>query len=117
MNNLKRVLSDMAKVEGITAIAIVGRDGFVIEDAGSSSSNADAIGAVISTGIGSAEMMGRELNVGEMTQSMLEFKDGIIVMNTLGHDAILAVVADTKANIGNIRYQIKKRIEQVEKAL
>jgi predicted regulator of Ras-like GTPase activity (Roadblock/LC7/MglB family) len=38
-------------------------------------------------------------------------------MALLGEDAILAVVADLNANLGNVRFQIKKRLKSIEKAL
>ena len=88
---------------------VLGRDGFAIEGmTNGTQMNIQAVGAVISTGIGSAEVMGKNLEVGAMTQGMVEYKDGIIVMSFLAKDAILAVVAGLNANLGNVRYQVKK---------
>jgi uncharacterized protein len=118
MAGLKQQLGELIKVEGIGTAVVVGRDGFVIDGATNGQGmDIEAIGAVVSTGIGSAEMMGRELNVGVMTQGLLEFKDGIIVMGLLGHDAVLAVVADLNANLGNIRYQVKKRSSEIQASI
>ncbi len=118
MSQVKDLLSDLAKVEGITTSVVVSRDGFVIEGASTNGSmDTEAIGAVISSGIGSSEVMGRELNVGEMSQMMTEYKNGIIVVSFLGEDALLATVADLNANLGNVRYQVKKRAPAIEQAL
>jgi len=118
MAKLKDLLIDLAKVEGINAAVVVGRDGFVIEGVSDNSSmDIEAVGAVISTGIGSAEMMGRELAVGVMTQALVEYKNGILVTSLLGRDAVLAAVADLSANLGNVRYQIKKRCPEIESSL
>ena len=118
MSQLTDDLNELVNVEGINSAVVVGRDGFVIEGVASGTSlDADAVGAVISTGIGSSEVMGRELEVGVMTQGMVEYDDGLIVMALLGDDAILAVVADLAANLGNVRFQIKKRLKAIEKAL
>lgn len=118
MAKLKDLLRDVVSVEGINTAVVVGRDGFVIEGVSDGSSmDVEAVGAVISTGIGSAEVMGRELKVGTMTQGMVEYKDGILVMSFLGRDAVLAVVADLNANLGNVRYQVKKRSEEILTAL
>lgn len=118
MANLKDQLSDLARVEGITCAVVVSRDGFVIEGVTSSGTlDTDAIGAVVSAGIGANEVMGNELKVGEMTQSMVEYKNGIIVTSFLGESAMLAIVADLKANLGNVRYQVKKRVPEIERAL
>lgn len=118
MSRLRELLSELVTVQGITSAVVVGRDGFVIDGiVEGGGMDADAVGAVISTGIGSSEVMGRELRVGEMTQSMFEFSAGLIVMALLGPDAILAVVADLNANLGNVRFQIKKRLQSIEAAL
>lgn len=118
MAQLKVLLTELLNVEGINSAVVVGRDGFVIDGISAGTGlDADAVGAVISTGIGSSEVMGRELGVGSMTQSMFEYSDGLIVMALLGMDAILAVVADLNANLGNVRFQIKKRLQQIEQAL
>lgn len=52
-----------------------------------------------------------------MTQAMVEYKEGVIVMGLLGRKAILAVVADSKANLGNVRYQLKQRTPDIERSL
>lgn len=118
MANLREVLSDLIKVEGVTTAVVVGRDGFVIDGVSRSTTlDTEAVGAVISTGIGSSEVMGGELGVGEMTQGLLEYKGGLIVMGLVGRDAIVALVADIGANLGNVRYQLKKRVPDLERAL
>ncbi|HPC83481.1 MAG TPA: roadblock/LC7 domain-containing protein [Thermoanaerobaculaceae bacterium] len=118
MASLREVLSDLIKVEGVKTAVVVGRDGFVIDGVSRSTTlDTEALGAVISTGIGSSEVMGSELGVGEMTQGLLEFKGGLIVMGLVGRDAIVSLVADVGANLGNVRYQLKKRVPDLEKAL
>lgn len=112
------LLEELVNVDGVNAAVIVGRDGFVIDGVSNRGSlETETVGAVISAGTGSSEVMGRELNVGSMTQGMMEFSDGLIIMSLVGLGAILAVVADTKANLGYVRFQIKKRIPEIEKAL
>lgn len=115
MAKTKEVLGELVKVDGVNAAVIVARDGFVIDGVSNRGNlDADTVGAVISAGTGSSEVMGRELNVGAMTQGMMEFTDGLIMMSLVGLDAILAVVADPKANLGYVRFQIKKRIPEIE---
>ena len=118
MADLQSLLSELVNVEGITTAVVVGRDGFVINGVSNGAGlDIEAVGAVISTGIGSAEAMGRNLNVGAMSQGMVEYKNGIIVMSFLGSDAILAVVADLNANLGNVRFQVKKKSPEIQAAI
>jgi uncharacterized protein len=116
MAALKDELTELVKVDGVHTAVVVSRDGFVIEGASSAGElELDAAGAVISAGIANWESIGRELRVGAMAQSMVEYESGIAVATLIGKDAILAVVAELKANLGNVRYQIKKRAAEIEK--
>ncbi len=110
MAGLKSHLKELVTVEGITAAVVVGRDGFVIEGLSNEGSlDVEAVGAVISTSLGTSEVMGRELSVGALTQSMLEYDKGVLVMGTLGKEALLCLVCSPTANLGNVRLQMKKR--------
>ena len=117
MASLTELIGELAKVDGVNAVVVVGRDGFVIESSGAVRVDQDAIGAVISSGIGSSEVMGRELKIGELSQTMFEYGQGLIVATLLGRDAILAIVGNDSCNIGNVRYQIKKRSDEITRAI
>ena len=118
MADLKTTLNELSIIEGVKASLVIGRDGFVIESANAASGiDDDAIAAAISSGIGSSEVIGRELGVGSLDQGMFEYKEGMLIVSLLGPDAILAVVADQRSNLGNIRYQVKKRISALMAAL
>jgi len=71
---LKRILGDLAKVEGVNAAAIVGRDGFVIEHVANIQVDMDALGAMASTSVGTSEAMGIELGKGNFEQVMVELE-------------------------------------------
>lgn len=118
MRDLRSILNEFGTVPGIKASLVVGRDGFVIESVISAVGiDSDGIAAVISSGIGSSEVVGRELKIGVLEQAMYEYKSGILITSLLGLDAILAIVADGGSNLGNIRYQVKKRMEDLVAAL
>lgn len=118
MASTTNLLKELVELDGVTTAVIVGRDGFVIDGVSNSGKmETDTVGAVISAGTGSSEVMGKELSVGFMTQGMMEYSDGMIMMSLVGNEAILAVVANPKANLGYVRFQIKKRMPAIEKAL
>ena len=107
---LKQMLTELVKVEGITTAVVVSRDGFVIDGASNGNSlDLEAVGAVVSAGIGSNIAIGAELHVGAIQQSMAEYEKGFIVATLLGDaGALVVVVADLKANLGHVRYHVKK---------
>ena len=98
----------MVEVEGIIAAVLVGRDGFVIEFAGGSRIDTEAVGALVTIAFSAFESMGKELNIGAATQIMSEFESSMLMAVAIGEDAILAVVAGANANLGSIRFQVKR---------
>lgn len=115
---MKELLETLVGVEGVRAAVVVARDGFVIEGMTSTGElDADSLGAAVSTELGSADIVGREMGVGRMKLAMTEYEEGIIFVSLLGSVAVLAVVANHGANLGNVRHQIRKRTPEIEMAL
>jgi len=114
---LKPLLEEFLKVEGVSAAVVVGRDGFVIESAVSGKVDLEALGAMASTGLGTSEAMGNTLGKGELLQMLVELEKGPILLSPLSADELIALVADTSANVGRIRYELKKNKERIVAAL
>jgi hypothetical protein len=114
MANTGEILINLLKVEGITSAAIVGRDGFVIEAAEDSQANIEAVGAVVTAAFNAADSMGGELDTGAMTQIMAEFERGIVIAAAIEPDVVLAIVTGSSSNLGNIRYQVKKYVRELQ---
>jgi uncharacterized protein len=114
---LNRILSDLTKVEGVNAAAIVGRDGFIIEHVANIQMDVDALGAMASTSVGTSEAMGIELGKGTFEQVIVELEKGPIILSLVTENEILAIVAEHGANIGRIRYEVKKNKDRITAAL
>ncbi len=114
---LKTLLEEFLRVEGISAAVVVGRDGFVIESAVAAKVDIEALGAMASTGLGTSEAMGSTLEKGELSQMIVELEKGPILLSPLSPDELIAIVADTSANIGRIRYELKKNKQRIVAAL
>lgn len=114
---LKQILSEFLKLDGVSAAVVVGRDGFVIESAASGKVDIEALGAMASTGLGTSEAMGMELGKGQLNQMLVELQEGPIILSPLSPDELIAIVADNHANIGRIRYELKKNRERIVAAL
>jgi predicted regulator of Ras-like GTPase activity (Roadblock/LC7/MglB family) len=114
---LKQILSEFLKLDGVSAAVVVGRDGFVIESAVSGNMNVEALGAIASSGVGTSEAMGQELGKGHLSQMLVELENGQIILSPLSTDELIAIVADHGANIGRVRYELKKNRERIIAAL
>ena len=114
--DLKSALSEYLRIDGVTAVALVGRDGFVIESISNDKLDTDGMGAVVASAIGSSEVLGNDFNLGELEQYLLEFGKGKVLIATAGED-ILALMTDQTAVIGSVRYAVKKNIAALTKLL
>jgi len=115
-HNLNSILGQFMKVKGVTAVALVGRDGFVIESTSNNDVDMDALGAMVATAVGTAESLGEEFGLGDMEQYLSEYANGKVIMAT-AVDYILAVFTDESAIIGGVRFAVKKNLPAVIKAV
>ena len=63
------------------------------------------------------EAMGNELGKGNLDQMLVELEKGPIILSPLSSDELIAIVADSTANVGRIRYELKKNKERLIAAL
>ena len=118
METLKSLLKELTDLDGINAAVVINRDGFMISGMMRSGEvDMEFMAAIISAGVGSSEQMARQLQLGAINLSMVECERGVAMVMLLSKEAVMAVVADPSATIGSIRYQLKKRIDDIRNAL
>ncbi len=115
---LKLVLNEMMRVEGMKAILVVSKDGFLIEYVSQLGKEVDpeSIAAMIVTVYGATKRFGEEFGLGDMDMSIIEYEKNTVLMADLG-EAIVVVITDKSALLGRIRYEIKKQRDRLKAAL
>lgn len=116
MTDIQKILAEFTNIEGVHTACLVGRDGFLLDSIARSGIDAEMIGAIASSGFGSAESMGNQLGQGDLNMTMLEYTDGPVMFAPVGREAFLVIVADKDTNLGWIRLTIKKNSKVIEKA-
>lgn len=111
----EEILKELAKTDGVHEALVVGRDGFVIDNTGDM--NAETVGAIVSTAIGAVEAMGRDADQGGLFEFMAEFKEGVMIVAPIGREAVLGIVANSDANLGRVRHDVKKNLRELERVL
>jgi len=112
----KEVLREFLNIDGVKAVAIIGRDGFVIDHVATDKLDTDALGAVVASAIGASESIGRDFSMGKLEQYLLEFTGGKAIIAAAG-DHVLAIITEPTAVIGSVRYAVKKGIDGLVKLL
>ncbi len=115
MNDIQTILSEFTNIEGVHTACLVGKDGFILDHISRQGIDAELVGAIASSGFGSADSMGGQLGQGNLTLTMIEYDDGPVLLSPVGSDAFLVIVADKETNLGWIRLSIKKNSKEIEK--
>lgn len=107
------IMNDLLGIPGVDAVVVIGRDGFVIESAGSSTRvNIDELGASLAHSINGIEEMGSELKVEKFQDMFIEYGRAVILCKPVG-DAVAAVVTPDASKLGIIRHKTKKYFEEL----
>ncbi len=115
MTDIQKILGDFTNIEGVHTACLVGRDGFLLDSLARKGIDAEMIGAIASSGFGSAESMGNQLGQGELTMTMIEYNNGPVMFAPVGTEAFLVIVADRETNLGWIRIAIKKNSKEIQR--
>jgi predicted regulator of Ras-like GTPase activity (Roadblock/LC7/MglB family)/DNA-binding response OmpR family regulator len=115
MTEIQKILAEFTNIDGVHTACLVGRDGFLLDSLARKGIDAEMIGAIASSGFGSAESMGAQLGQGDLTMTMIEYNNGPVLFAPVGNEAILVIVADKETNLGWIRIAIKKNSKEIQK--
>lgn len=116
MASIRSILTDFTKLQGVSAVCLVGRDGFLLDSIAGRGIDAEMIGAIASSGYGSSESMGKQLGKGSMVLSMSEFERGPVLFSPVGEDSLIVIIAEKDANLGMIRMKLKKEVQALATA-
>lgn len=114
MTEIQNILAEFTNIDGVHTACLVGRDGFLLDSIARTGIDAEMIGAIASSGFGSAESMGTQLGQGNLNMTMFEFGNGPVMFAPVGEDAFLVIVADQDTNLGWIRIAIKKNSKKIK---
>jgi len=113
---LADLLTEFTNISGVSTVCLVGRDGFVLDSVARSGVEPEMIGAIASSGFGTSESMGNQLEKGGLSMTMIEYEEGPVMLSPVGQEAFLVVVADKDSNLGMIRLKLKKHSPEIELA-
>jgi len=113
MTEIQKILAEFTNIEGVHTACLVGRDGFLLDSLARAGIDAEMIGAIASSGFGSAESMGNQLGQGDLKMTMFEFNNGPVIFAPVGEEAFLVIVADQETNLGWIRISLKKNSKKI----
>ncbi|MDQ6661743.1 MAG: roadblock/LC7 domain-containing protein [Chloroflexota bacterium] len=118
MVDLKQTLNRFLAISGVKQAILVGRDGLMIEGISrDGKEDMEAIGAIMSTGLSTAEALGREIARGSVIGVLMEYENGLVSVDPLGDFALMVTLSDTAATISRVRHLVKTARNEILEAL
>lgn len=104
MSSMKSLLGRFRALESVELAAIVANDGLLIESNARPGVDVDAICAVASNGLAIAHTLGREVAKGQTVQTMLEYEQGVVLIEPINSEAMLLLLSNLREEIGHVRF-------------
>ena len=118
MVDLKQTLSRFLSVPGVRQAILVGKDGLMIEGlARDGKEDMEAVGAITTSSLSSAEALGQEIARGGIVGVIMEYEQGLVSIDPLGDFALLVTLFDNASNIGRVRHLARASRNEILEAL
>lgn len=113
MASIRDLVAALRQRDGVDAAVVLGRDGLVIDSQTDAGLNAEDVAARIPSIIGPADELGTAAGRGEVVTVILEHQQGLAVVSVLSSDAVLLVLVQPSADIGQLLYEIRRNREHI----
>lgn len=113
MASIRDLVAALRQRDGVDAAIVLGRDGLLIDSQAVSGLNAEDLAARIPSIIGPADDLGSAAGRGEAVTLILEHRQGIAIVSVLSAEAILLVLVQPSANIGQLLYDLRRHREHI----
>ena len=108
MPTIRDLVGAIRHREGVEAAVVLGRDGLLIDSQTSDQVNAEQIAAHVPSIVQFADEFGAAASRGALQTAILENEHGMAVICCLSADAILLVMVQPTANLGQLLYEIRR---------
>lgn len=108
----KQMVEELKKLQisspDIQASAVVSIDGLIIASALPANVEEDRVSAMSAAMLSLGERIAQELQRGELDQVYIRGASGYVILSSVGEEAVLTVLANSKAKLGLIFLEIKR---------
>jgi uncharacterized protein len=116
---LADLLKQVLDIKGITSAAVVSSEGFIVEGASNNDKDLGFVGGVIASGLASSRVLGELLGEGDISQAMIEYEEGPVLMPlTSGEEGyVMVTTLDSINSLGRARFQLRKVLPEIAQAV
>jgi len=108
MPTIRDLVGAIRQREGVEAAVVLGRDGLLIDSQTVDQVDAEHIAAHVPSIVQFADEFGAAAQLGALQTAILEHERGMAVVCCLSADAVLLVLVQPSANLGQLLYELRR---------
>ncbi len=108
MPTIRDLVAAIRQREGVEAAVVLGRDGLLIDSQTGPQLDAEHLAAHVPSIIQFADELGGAAQRGALQTAVLEHERGVAVISCLSPDAVLLVLVQPSANLGQLLYELRR---------
>jgi uncharacterized protein len=113
MPSIRDLVGAIRQREGVEAAVVLGRDGLLIDSQSAPGLDPEDLAARIPAIIGPADELGEAVKRGALTTAVLEYPDGLAIIEVLNADAVLVVLIRPDANVGRLLFELRRNRQHI----
>jgi len=113
MASIRDLVAALRQREGVDAAIVLGRDGLLIDSQAVQGLDPEDLAARIPPIIGPADELGNAARRGDLVTAILEHRQGLAIISVLSAEAVLLVLVQPSANIGQLLYELRRNREHI----
>lgn len=114
---LIKPLKSLEDIKGVVGAAVVRRDGLLIVSNLPEDVDAEQVGAMTASTVGSGETASDALNIGEIEKVTVESEQGKLISVGAGEEAILTVLSDPDINMGLLLVEMRDAVDKIKRVM
>lgn len=108
MPTLRDLVGAIRQRDGVEAAIVLGRDGLLIDSQTVLGLDAEQVAAHVPSIVSAADELGTAAGRGTLTTAVVEYPQGIAVVSSLSADAMLLVLVQPSANVGQLLFELRR---------
>ncbi len=113
MATIRDLVAAIRQRDGVNAAVVLGRDGLLIDSQTVANLASEDVAAHVPGIIAAADEFGVAAGRAPMTTAVLEYANGLAIVSVLSPEAVLLVLLQPNANIGQLLFELRRNREHI----
>jgi predicted regulator of Ras-like GTPase activity (Roadblock/LC7/MglB family) len=113
MPTIRELVAAIRHRDGVEAAIVLGRDGLLIDGQTVPNLDAEGLAAHVPSIVGAADEFGAASQRGQLITGVFEYPRGLVVASVLSPEAILLVLVQPQANVGQLLFELRRNREHM----